>query len=105
MILIINLATIVIVYVSPQFMINGDLEIGAMMDFIQYLATVLTSFLMLLVIILNIPINIIVGNLTEVEKIWDDQENYFKNHCRINHNVYTDSEGLSYNSITWRDEM
>lgn len=55
MILIINLATIVIVYVSPQFMINGDLEIGAMMAFIQYMATVLTSFLMLLVIILNIP--------------------------------------------------
>jgi hypothetical protein len=39
-------------------------------------------------------------DLAEVEKIWDDQENYFKNHCRVNHNVYTDSEGLSYNSIT-----
>ena len=38
-------------------------------------------------------------NLAEVEKIWDDQEDYFRNHCRINHNVYTDSEGLSYNSI------
>lgn len=39
-------------------------------------------------------------NLSEVAKIWDDQENYFKNHCIVNHNVYTDSEGLSYNSIT-----
>lgn len=40
------------------------------------------------------------NSLAEVEKIWDDQENYFKNHCRVNHNVYTDSEGLSYSSIT-----
>ena len=55
MILIINLATIVIVYVSPGYMTNGSLEIGAMMAFIQYMATVLMSFLMLLVIILNIP--------------------------------------------------
>ena len=55
MILIINLATIVIVYVSPGYMSSGNLEIGAMMAFIQYMATVLTSFLMLLVIILNIP--------------------------------------------------
>ena len=55
MILIINLATIVIVYVSPGYMTNSSLEIGAMMAFIQYMATVLMSFLMLLVIILNIP--------------------------------------------------
>ena len=55
MILIINMATIVIVYVSPRFMSSGNLEIGAMMAFIQYMATVLMSFLMLLVIILNIP--------------------------------------------------
>ena len=34
---------------------NGTLEIGAMMAFIQYMATVLISFLMLLIIILNIP--------------------------------------------------
>ena len=55
MILIINLATIVIVYVSSGYMSSGNLEIGAMMAFIQYMATVLMSFLMLLVIILNIP--------------------------------------------------
>ena len=35
-----------------------------------------------------------------VEEIWEDQENYFKNHCKVNHDVYTDSEGVSYNSIT-----
>ena len=35
-----------------------------------------------------------------VEQIWDDQESYFMKHCKVNHNVYTDSEGLSYNSVT-----
>jgi hypothetical protein len=40
------------------------------------------------------------NSLEEVSAIWDDQANYFRNHCRVNHNVYTDSEGLSYNSIT-----
>lgn len=40
------------------------------------------------------------NSLEEVSLIWDDQQNYFKNHCRVNHNVYTDSEGLSYSSIT-----
>ena len=55
MILIINVATIVIVYVSTGYINAGTLEIGSMMAFIQYLSTVLMSFLMLLVIILNIP--------------------------------------------------
>lgn len=35
-----------------------------------------------------------------VEQIWEDQYDYFKNHCKVNHNVYTDSEGCTYNSIT-----
>ena len=39
-------------------------------------------------------------NIDEVEAIWNDQEKYFKNHCRVHRNVYTDSEGCSYNSIT-----
>ncbi|MGM9877572.1 MAG: ABC transporter ATP-binding protein [Bacilli bacterium] len=55
MILIINIATIIIVYVSTGFISSNELEIGSMMAFIQYMATVLVSFLMLLVIILNIP--------------------------------------------------
>ena len=42
----------------------------------------------------------IFDTITDVEKIWDDQEDYFRNHCRVNHDVYTDSEGLSYNSVT-----
>ena len=37
--------------------------------------------------------------LEEVEVVWDDQVNYFRNHCRIQRSVYTDSEGYSYNSI------
>ena len=55
MILIIEVATILIVYVSPGYLTSGSLEIGSMMAFIQYMSTVLISFLMLLVIILNIP--------------------------------------------------
>ncbi len=55
MILTINIATIVIVWVSTKYLELGTLEIGSMMAFIQYMATVLISFLMLLVIILNIP--------------------------------------------------
>ncbi len=55
MLLIINISTILIVYVSIGFISSKQLEIGSMMAFIQYLATILVSFLMLLVIILNIP--------------------------------------------------
>ena len=40
------------------------------------------------------------NSLEEVSAVWDNQETYFKNHCIVNYNVYTDSEGLSYNSIT-----
>ena len=39
------------------------------------------------------------NTLEEVSRVWDDQAEYFKNHCRVNHNVYTDSEGCSYNSV------
>ena len=53
--LIINIATIVIVYVSCDYLSLGTLEIGSMMAFIQYMSTVLLSFMMLLVIIMNIP--------------------------------------------------
>ena len=53
--LIINIATIVIVYVSCDYLSLGTFEIGSMMAFIQYMSTVLLSFMMLLVIILNIP--------------------------------------------------
>lgn len=55
MILTINIATIVIVYYSIGYINNQTLEIGSMIAFIQYLSTILISFLMILVIILNIP--------------------------------------------------
>ena len=55
MILIINIATICICYVSINLISSNTIEIGSMMAFIQYMATILMSFLILLVIILNIP--------------------------------------------------
>ena len=55
MVLIIDIATIIIIYVSIDYIRVGSVEIGSMMAFIQYMATVLMSFSMLLVIILNIP--------------------------------------------------
>lgn len=55
MLIIINVATIVIVYVSTSYISLGEIEIGSMIAFIQYMSTMLISFLMLLVIILNIP--------------------------------------------------
>lgn len=55
MILIINVATVIIIFVSTKYLSDGSLEIGGMLAFIQYMAHVLMSFLMLLVIILNIP--------------------------------------------------
>ena len=38
-------------------------------------------------------------SLDEVEAVWDDQEKYFKEHCKVEYNVYHDSEGCSYNSV------
>ena len=55
MILVINASIVAIIYVSTSYLSSGTLEIGAMMAFIQYLSIILISFLMLLVIILNIP--------------------------------------------------
>ncbi len=55
MILIINIATIIIIYISTKYLEANTLEIGSMMAFIQYMGIILTSFLILLVIILNIP--------------------------------------------------
>lgn len=34
-----------------------------------------------------------------VRELYDARKNYFRNHVRIHTNVYTDSEGVSYNSI------
>lgn len=34
-----------------------------------------------------------------VYEIVDNQINYLNNHCRIEKNVYTDCDGLTYNSI------
>ena len=55
MILVTNTAAIIIIYVSSGYIESGTLEIGSIMAFIQYMGHVLMSFMMLLVIILNIP--------------------------------------------------
>ena len=55
MILTINTATIFIVYISINYLGNNTMEIGSMMAFIQYLAIILISFLIMLVLLLNIP--------------------------------------------------
>lgn len=46
MILTINVATIFIVYISGKHIATGAIAIGSMMAFIQYMGTVLMSFLM-----------------------------------------------------------
>ncbi|UKI58442.1 MAG: hypothetical protein L6V81_03295 [Clostridium sp.] len=78
MVLIIDIATIIIIYVSIDYIRVGNVEIGSMMAFIQYMATVLMSFSMLLVIILNIPrvvvsfkrINEVLVTDISIEKHW-----------------------------------
>ena len=55
MMLTIDVSTVVIVYLSTKYLGTPDLELGSMMAFIQYMSTILISFLMILVIILNIP--------------------------------------------------
>lgn len=39
-----------------------------------------------------------------VQQIWAEMKRDFKNHATLVCNVYTDCEGLSYNSIHWDDE-
>lgn len=41
--------------------------------------------------------------LDDVAKVWDDQANYFRNHCSVSTDTYTDSDGLSYNSVIDND--
>ena len=55
MILTINIATIVIIYVSINYLSDGTIQIGSLIAFIQYLSIILISFMIMLVLILNIP--------------------------------------------------
>lgn len=55
MMLTIDVSTVVIVYISTKYLGTPHLDLGSMMAFIQYMSTILISFLMILVIILNIP--------------------------------------------------
>lgn len=55
MLLIVDITTIVVVYVSIDYLEIGSIQVGSLIAFIQYLSIVLSSFLMILIIILNIP--------------------------------------------------
>lgn len=39
-----------------------------------------------------------------VNALWEIMKEYFNRNCYIEHNVYTDCEGLSYNSLIDRQE-
>ena len=39
-----------------------------------------------------------------VQQIWTEMKRDFKKHATINRGVYTDCEGVSYNSVVWDDE-
>lgn len=45
----------------------------------------------------------IVGGMTRVEELFAEQKADFEK-ATVRQNVYTDGEGLSYNSIVWADE-
>ena len=53
--LTVNIGVVIIVYLSSNLLQKGTLEIGSMMAFIQYEGSILMSFVMLLMIIINIP--------------------------------------------------
>lgn len=42
--------------------------------------------------------------LGEVHNLWDEMKTDFKNKACVVNDVYTDSEGVSYNSVTWVDD-
>lgn len=46
----------------------------------------------------------IVGGMTRVRELFEEQKADFDK-ARVERNVYTDSDGLSYSSIVWADEV
>lgn len=42
--------------------------------------------------------------MKRVKELWEEMKEDFKNKCTVHENVYTDCEGLTYNSSTWIDE-
>lgn len=39
-----------------------------------------------------------------VQELWEEMKNDFEKHATVEQNVYTDCEGVSYNSVSWDDE-
>lgn len=34
-------------------------------------------------------------------EVWEEQRDFFKEHAKVSHGVYTDCEGCTYNSVSW----
>ena len=98
MFLIINIATICIVYVSINYIGNNTIEIGSMMAFIQYMATILMSFLILLVIILNIPR--VVVSIKRINEILDLEPSVVDN----GHIKLQNLESIEFKNVFFRYE-
>ncbi len=62
MMLIMNIITLVIVYVSSRYIDVGRLEVGDMMAFIQYASMIMSSFLMMSMMSLQIPRALVSAN-------------------------------------------
>ena len=82
--LTVNIGVVIIVYLSSNLLQKGTLEIGSMMAFIQYEGSILMSFVMLLMIIINIP-RVVIS---------------FK---RINEILNTETKSVSKNNIEIKD--
>ncbi len=79
MMLIVNVVTIFIVYLSAQYIDIGELEVGDMMAFIQYAGQIMTSFLMMSTMFMQIPRALVSANrvkeVLETEPSIKDPEN------------------------------
>lgn len=79
MMLIMNIITLVIVYVSSRYIDVGRLEVGDMMAFIQYASMIMSSFLMMSMMSLQIPRALVSANrikeVLETKPIIEDTNN------------------------------
>ncbi|MEG1010163.1 MAG: ABC transporter ATP-binding protein, partial [Clostridia bacterium] len=52
---VVNLGSVAIIYFSIDLINKGIMNVGSMMAYIQYMAIILSSFLLIMIIIVNIP--------------------------------------------------
>lgn len=79
MMLIVNVITIFIVYLSARYIDLGEFEVGDMMAFIQYASQIMMSFLMMSTMFMQIPRAVVSANriqeVLETEPSIKDPEN------------------------------